>query len=453
MATLEVRSLSRDYPGEVVALTEASFTVRDGRICAILGPSGCGKTTLLRLIAGLDDPDAGDVLLDDLSILDQPPHRRGIGLMFQDLALFPHMTVRENIAFGLRMVGWPRAEREQRVADLLDVVGLTRLGNRRIDALSGGEQQRVALARTLAPQPTVILLDEPLGAIDEVMKNSLRLELRSILNALETTAIIVSHDLRDAIAMADDLVVMGEGRVLQTGPIGSVLGEPATTEVAELAGYLTVAHGTVRRGRVEEFGVGAMAVEGLDDGEVVRVMAHPASLLAVPADSGLGSGIAGLVVQARAQGPTWLVDLSLGDRIVETRWEWDLVPPRKGARLAISARPGTLRVFTTTPDDLPSAAPPIAPAIASVTAPLVAPPEVPPVAPPVEALEAPPAEPAEAPHEVRTTESPAAAKPSLEPPPSATPPLVPRTHARDRDRTSAPAVTSAAEHHAGMPLH
>jgi len=361
VATLEVRSVWRTYPGERVALTDASFAVGEGRICAILGPSGSGKTTLLRLIAGLDRPDAGDVLLDGVSITGHPPHRRGLGLMFQDLALFPNMSVHDNVAFGLRMVGWPRAEREQRVNDLLEVVGLTSVGRRRIDQLSRAEQQRVALARTLAPQPSVLLLDEPFGTMDEVQKSGLRLELRSILNALETTTVIASHELNDAVAMADELVVMNEGRVLQSGATGTVLGEPASVEVAELAGYVTLALGPVRRGRVEEAGAGAMAVPGLTETDAARVMAHPSSLLAVPAESGLGSGVAGLVLRTRAQGPTWLVDLAVGTRIVETRWEWDLAPPRTGMRLAIAARPGTLRVFITSLATLPAPSAPTAP--------------------------------------------------------------------------------------------
>ena len=358
MATLEVRSLSGAPVGDHVAPSDVSFTVREGRICAILGPAGSGKTTLLRLIAGLDRPASGDVLLDGQSILQLPPHRRGIGLMFQDLALFTHMTARENIAFGLRMVGWPRAEREQRVSDLLEVVGLASLGSMGVDDLSPGEQQRVALARTLAPQPSALLLDEPLGAIDEITKATLRLEVRSVLNALESTAIVATHDLRDAISIADDLIVLGRGRVLQAGPIGVVVGEPLTAEVAELVGYVTLAHGAVRRGRVEEAGVGAMAVPGLPETDAARVMAHPAALLAVPADSGLGSGVAGLVMRSRAQGPTWLVDLAIGGRAVEARWEWDLIPPRAGTRLAIAARPGTLRVFPASLTELPAPAMP-----------------------------------------------------------------------------------------------
>ena len=199
MATLEVDSLSRAYDALAPALAYASLVVREGRVCAVIGPSGSGKTTLLRLIAGLEQPDTGDIRLDGLSIRDQPPHRRGVGLMFQDLALFPHLTVGENVAFGLRMVGWPREEREQRGADLLEVVGLTDERDSRIDTLSASRQQRVALARTLAPQPSVLLLDDPLAGVDEVTKTVLRAELRAILNALDITAVIVSHDLRDAL--------------------------------------------------------------------------------------------------------------------------------------------------------------------------------------------------------------------------------------------------------------
>lgn len=252
------------------------------------------------------------------------------------------------------------------MSDLLEVAGLAALGPRRVEELLPDEQQRVALARALAPQPSVLLFDEPLGAIDEMSKTSLRLELRSVLNALESTAVIATHDLRDAIAIAiaDDIVILDRGRMLQAGPIGVVLGEPATVEVAELIGYVTLVYGTVRRGRVEEAGVGAMTVHGLPpEADAARVMAHPSALLAVPTDSGLGSGVAGLVVRTRAQGPTWLVDLAVGGRMVEARWEWDLVPPRNGTRLAVAERPGTLRVFSTSLDELPAPVMPATPGI------------------------------------------------------------------------------------------
>ncbi|MEX2229686.1 MAG: ABC transporter ATP-binding protein [Dehalococcoidia bacterium] len=348
MARLEVRALSRSYPDEVVALEDASFVVEDGRVAAVLGPSGCGKTTMLRLIAGLDRADAGDVLLNGRSIADQPPDQRGIGLMFQELALFPHLDVRGNVAFGLRMRHWPRDERDARVAELLDAVGLVDKGRRRMHELSGGERQRVAMARALAPRPAVLLLDEPLGSLDEARKQSLRDELRDVLRRLETTALVVSHDLRDAIAIADDLVVMDRGRVLQSGPLPWVLAEPDSTRVARLVGYVMIAAGSVRDRVLTEVGVGGVT---LPPGSRIRgdaaVLGHPSSLLGVPAGRGFGIGVSGVVRRARPDGPMFVLDVVAGGREVPVRWEWDLTPPREGTRVDIAARPGTLRFFET----------------------------------------------------------------------------------------------------------
>ena len=347
MATLSVHELMRRYDGDVVALRGVSFTVEDGRVAAIFGPSGCGKTTVLRLIAGLDTPDGGDVLLDGVSIARQPAHRRGLGLMFQELALFPHLTVASNVGFGLRMLNWPRQARERRAAELLEVVGLADLGSRRIHELSGGERQRVALARTLAPQPEVLLLDEPLGALDEELKVSLRAHVRALLTQFGTTAVMVSHDLRDAIAIADDLVVMEDGEVLQSGPLPQVVTAPRSVSVARMLGYVTLAAGPVEEGEVTERGVGGVAIpSGVELTGAGEVLAHPSSLLAVPAGRGLGCGVDGAVAGVRPDGPQQLVEVALGARgSVVVRWEWDLLPPRVGSRVEIAARPETLRFF------------------------------------------------------------------------------------------------------------
>jgi ABC-type Fe3+/spermidine/putrescine transport system ATPase subunit len=347
LASLTVEALERRFEDGVVALRDVSFAVEDGRVAALLGPSGCGKTTVLRLIAGLDRPDAGDVLIDGQSVLGRPPHRRGIGLMFQELALFPHLDVTQNIEFGLRMANWPRAAREARIAQLLSLMGLAGFGKRRIHELSSGERQRVALARTLAPQPEVLLLDEPLGALDETLKQELRGHLREVLTRLRTTALIVSHDLRDAVAVADDIVVMDEGAVLQAGALSAVLGSPRSVRVASLLGYVSIAQGPVENGRVVEKGVGAVPVpDGLSLGGQAQVLAHPSSLLAVPPDGGLGCGVEGTVLASRPDGPTQLVDVALDEqRVVQARWEWDLAPPANGAKVALAARPGTLRFF------------------------------------------------------------------------------------------------------------
>ena len=346
MATLTVRALARRFD-EVVALRDVSLTVEDGRVAALLGASGCGKTTVLRLIAGLDRPDAGDILIDGESVLDRPPHRRGVGLMFQELALFPHLNVAQNIEFGLRMSRWPKPARTARISELLELVDLRGLGGRRIHELSSGQRQRVALARTLAPEPDVLLLDEPLGALDETLKQELRAQLRQVLTRLRTTALIVSHDLRDAAAVADDIVVMGSGDVLQAGPIPAVLAEPDSAAVALMLGYVTIADGAVENGRVVEAGVGAITIpEGVPLGGRAQVLAHPSSLLAVPAGGGLGCGVEGTVVAIRPDGPTQLLDVALGERrLTQARWEWDLMAPEDGATVELAARPGTLRFF------------------------------------------------------------------------------------------------------------
>ncbi|MEZ4502593.1 MAG: ABC transporter ATP-binding protein [Dehalococcoidia bacterium] len=361
MATLSVQHLQRRYDDEVVALEDVSFAVEDGRIAAILGPSGCGKTTVLRLIAGLDHVDHGDVQLGGASIVHQPPHTRGVGLMFQELALFPHLDVAGNIDFGLRMLGWSREDRELRRAELLRLVGLVDKGHRKVHELSGGEQQRVALARALAPRPGVLMLDEPLGALDEARKEELRLQLRELLHRLRMTAVIVSHDLRDAVAIADDLIVMERGRVLQAGPISEVLARPATASVARMVGYATLLEGTLEDGCVAEDGVGAVRMGAGNqgsDGDRVTVLGHPAALLAVPAGHGLGTGVVGVVASSRPDGPVARLEVSLADRrTVAARWEWDNEAPPPGTRVDLAAQPGTLRFFTHTAVARPKRAP------------------------------------------------------------------------------------------------
>jgi ABC-type Fe3+/spermidine/putrescine transport system ATPase subunit len=352
MATLEVRSLARRFAPDSLALDDVSFRVEDGRVAAILGPSGCGKTTALRVIAGLETPDAGDVLLDSASILEVAPHRRGVGLMFQDLALFPHLDVHDNVDFGLRMQRWPRDRREARTGALLEAVGLASRAGSRIHELSGGEQQRVALARTLAPEPAVLLLDEPLGSLDETLKVSLRAELRRVLSEQRVTAILVSHDLRDAAAIADDLIVMEHGRVLQAGPLADVVNAPASPAVAAMLGYRALARGVLRDGVVTVEG-GALAApsgHGLDEGASVEVFAHPSALAAHPAagDAGAGEGALTATVAGRhAVGPTHTLTLDLDGDIFEAPWDADEPPPEIGARVSIVPRPGTLRLFAT----------------------------------------------------------------------------------------------------------
>ncbi len=248
---LEVSHVSKSYPGLPV-LKEASFIVREGEIVSLLGPSGCGKTTLLRIIAGLESPDTGTIRLDGEDLSAVPAHRRNFGLMFQDYALFPHKDVAANIAFGLRMQRRPRAEIARRVQEMLALVALSGYEHRRVIELSGGEQQRVALARSLAPGPRLLMLDEPLGALDRALREQLMNELRAILKRVGVTAIYVTHDQEEAFAIADRVLIMrarpeaGEGGwIEQGGTPAEVYRHPATAYVAQFLGFKNLLPGRV----------------------------------------------------------------------------------------------------------------------------------------------------------------------------------------------------------------
>ncbi len=241
---LAVQGLSKAYDGHVV-LDAVSFTVARGETVCLLGPSGSGKSTLLRLIAGLETPDSGRILWEGHDLAEVPVHERGFGLMFQDYALFPHMTVWENVAFGLRMQHLPRAEIQRRVQDALARVNMTQFAHRRVTDLSGGEQQRVALARTLAPRPRLLMLDEPLGSLDRALREHLLEDLRRILREEDTPAIYVTHDQEEAFAIADRVILLHEGRLVQMGRPEEVYARPASTWVAQFLGLTNLLPGQI----------------------------------------------------------------------------------------------------------------------------------------------------------------------------------------------------------------
>ncbi|MFI2779033.1 ABC transporter ATP-binding protein [Streptomyces sp. ALB3] len=231
--------------GKRTALDAVDLEVADHEIVCVLGPSGSGKSTLLRAVAGLQPLDGGRVLLDGADQAPLPVHRRGVGLMFQDHQLFPHRDVGANVAFGLRMHGVPRHERDRRAAELLDLVGLPGAGRRAVAALSGGEQQRVALARALAPRPKLLMLDEPLGQLDRSLRERLVVELRALFGRLGTTVLAVTHDQGEAFALADRVVVMRDGRIAQEGTPLEVWRSPASAFVARFLGFDNVVAATV----------------------------------------------------------------------------------------------------------------------------------------------------------------------------------------------------------------
>jgi thiamine transport system ATP-binding protein len=222
------------------ALRDASLEVGDGEVVTILGPSGCGKTTLLRVIAGLQTPSAGRVILDGHDLAGVPPHRRGIGLVFQDHALFPHRDVLGNVAFGLRMQGDSPSAIEARATELLALVGLSGFEHRSIGTLSGGEQQRVALARALAPAPRVLLLDEPLGSLDRRLRDRLLDDLGRLFAELAVTAIYVTHDRTEAFTLGDRVAVMREGRIVQVATPDELWAHPRDADAARFLGIPNV---------------------------------------------------------------------------------------------------------------------------------------------------------------------------------------------------------------------
>lgn len=240
---LGVSQLRKTFAGgKITAVDGISFSVQQGEVVSILGPSGCGKTTTLRIIVGLEEPDFGKIEVSGRSVVGVSPHRRNVGLMFQDLALFPHKTVAANVAFGLRMQQIPRDEIRARVSEMLDLVELpsAEFADRYPSELSGGQRQRVALARTLVVQPTIVLFDEPLSALDRRLRDRMAVELRRLQKMLDVTSVYVTHDQETASMMSDRIIVMEKGRIVQSGSPRDVYDRPCSKFVADFIGDMNL---------------------------------------------------------------------------------------------------------------------------------------------------------------------------------------------------------------------
>lgn len=336
MDGLQVQDITKRF-GNTTALAGVSFDVEEGQILSVLGPSGCGKSTLLHIIAGLELPDGGTVQWkgQDLAVI--PPHERRFGLMFQEFALFPHMDVAENVSFGLRMLGLEPAEIERRTKQVLELVGMEGFEHRNVDTLSGGERQRVALARSLAPQPRLLMLDEPFGALDRTLRERLMLQLPEILHRMNQTAIYVTHDQEEAFAVAAKVVIMQAGRVVQMGTPEEIYCSPASLFVARFLGMsnLLKVEAVQSQGKSVRTPIGTFKLD--------QTIHTGATLLLRPDGVQLGTKgptvLEGEVIQRSFRGSTQRLEVALGETELVFDFTAGTSLPGAGERVRLSFDP------------------------------------------------------------------------------------------------------------------
>ena len=289
---IELKNISISF-GEQKVLDGIDLSIRDGEFVTLLGPSGCGKTTTLRIIGGFEEPDSGDVVFEGNKINGVPAYKRQVNTIFQRYALFPHLNVYENIAFGMRVKKIKEKEVKEKVAEMLKLVNLEGLQKRRIDTLSGGQQQRVAIARALANEPRVLLLDEPLAALDLKLRKDMQVELKKIQQSLGITFVFVTHDQEEALTMSDTVVVMDAGKIQQIGTPKDIYNEPENAFVADFIGESNILDGIMRKDFVAEFSghVFECLDKGFDENEAVDVVVRPEDVDIVPVDKGMLTGV------------------------------------------------------------------------------------------------------------------------------------------------------------------
>ena len=284
---IDLKNISKEYDG-VQVLKDINLYIRKKEFVTLLGPSGCGKTTTLRIIGGFETPTSGELLFEGKEISHLPPYKRRVNTVFQKYALFPHLNVFDNIAFGLKLKKLSKAEITKKVDAMLDLVNLRGYGKRHVDALSGGQQQRVAIARSLVNEPEVLLLDEPLGALDLKLRKEMQLELKSMQQRLGITFLYVTHDQEEALTMSDTIVVMRDGNILQIGDPKRIYDEPANAFVADFIGESNIIRGTMVRDELVEFaGSRFPCVDfGFGENAPVDVVIRPEDIMLVGEDVG-----------------------------------------------------------------------------------------------------------------------------------------------------------------------
>jgi ABC-type Fe3+/spermidine/putrescine transport system ATPase subunit len=340
---LEVEQVSFAVGAKQI-LRGVSIQVERGETLAVLGPSGCGKTTLLRIVAGLEQPDNGRVVFDGGYVTAAPTYRRAFGMMFQDFALFPHLDVQQNVEFGLRRSKLSKAERRSRVAELLEMVGLHGYEKRTTEALSGGERQRVALARALAPEPRLLMLDEPLGSLDRGLRERLIVELRAILKRLGIPAIYVTHDQFEAFAIADRMAIMRAGEVVRTGTPEEVYANPSTEFVARFLGFENIVPATLEGNGTVASAIGRWGLKPRPsptaEGEALLPQGCHAAVLLRPEGVELsdveGEGVvSGVVVSRLFQGANQRLEIDANGERLAFELPADVVAPGEGRRVSL----------------------------------------------------------------------------------------------------------------------
>jgi putrescine transport system ATP-binding protein len=345
---IRLEHLSKSF-GTQPAVHDVSLAIESGEFFALLGPSGCGKTSLLRLIAGFERPDSGRIFIAGQDVTDTPPYRRPVNMMFQSYALFPHMNVARNISFGLVQEGMPKHERDRRVAELLRLVRLEGLERRRPDQLSGGQRQRVALARALAKRPKILLLDEPLAALDQRLREETQFELRNIQSELGTTFIVVTHDQREAMVMAHRMAVMQAGEFAQIGTPRDIYETPASRYVAEFIGGINLLEGKVaarsdRRHQLttQAGSIDVFAAENFTEGAAVTLAIRPERIALLPDPPEGPSDLN--VLSGELLGEAYLGESLLFRVRLPCGTDMKIVMPNKGAMPRVPDRGGLVHV-------------------------------------------------------------------------------------------------------------
>ncbi len=344
MSILSIRNLSKSF-GTVKALADISFDVDESEVVALLGPSGCGKSTLLSLIAGLEAPDHGEVYWNGNSFMSIPPHLRGFGLMFQDFALFPHMNASANIAFGLKMAHWDPLALDQRVHEMLTVVGLPDFSARDVNTLSGGEQQRIALARALAPHPHLLMLDEPLGSLDRNLRERLVTDLLLILHQMHQTAIYVTHDQEEAFTIANRVILMNAGRIEQIGTPRQIYSNPASLFVARFLEMSNIFPAVIHHKNGKAFmttPIGSFSVSSLADGDVNVLIRPDMAYL----DMNSSFVLHGILTDVSFRGSWQLATIEVAQHSLIFEFPFSLQLPEISSEISISLDPDSaVKVF------------------------------------------------------------------------------------------------------------